>query len=68
MKEVNIYKYFYKFDYINKQVGEKDKKVLIYDCFNRETVYNNLVIMIVKRFKQTKAHLLGSLQMEFYKK
>ena len=76
LKEVNIYKYFYKFDYINKQVGEKDKKVLIYDCFNRETVYNNLneklQMMVLnwidyKDLNKLKGTLLESLQMEFYK-
>lgn len=76
LQEVNIYKYFYKYDYLKKDETKVDEKVLIYDYINRETVHNTLdkklETMVLnwidyKDATKQKHTLLEAIQAEFYK-
>lgn len=42
LKEVDIYKYFHKFDDFKKQIINKDNHLLIYDLKNREVVFSSI--------------------------
>lgn len=42
LKEVDIYKYFYKFDNLKKQIIDKDNNLLLYDAINRELVFSSI--------------------------
>ena len=42
LKEVDIYKYFHKFDNFKKQIINKDNHLLIYDSTNREIVFSSI--------------------------
>lgn len=42
LKEVDIYKYFHKFDNFKKQIINKDNHLLIYDLTNREIVFSSI--------------------------
>lgn len=42
LKEVDIYKYFHKFDNFKKQITNQDNHLLIYDLTNREIVFSSI--------------------------
>lgn len=42
LKEVDIYKYFHKFDKFKKQITNQDNHLLIYDLTNREIVFSSI--------------------------
>lgn len=42
LKEVDIYKYFHKFDNFKKQIINKDNHLLLYDLTNREIVFSSI--------------------------
>lgn len=42
LKEVDIYKYFHKYDNFKKQIINKDNHLLIYDLTNREIVFSSI--------------------------